>query len=217
MAIAFGAAVNATVNSGSTTVSQTGPTVSGSNTIGVAVLSWQSNESLSSSSVTWGGVNMTLVNQYSQEGGNRRGGLWYILNPGSGSTVQATRSSGINGFAIATIYYTGAKQSGQPDSSATPSSGASTAFSPATTVVASGCWLVSTVRNPSGGIAASTGSTARCNFIATSGPGFGDSNGTVGTGSQSMTWTGTSDVWNGVIFSIAPAADATNSGFFGLM
>lgn len=205
MAIAFGAVVNTTTSSGQTTVSQTGPTVSGTNTLGVAVVMWQTNEAITG--CTWGGSAMTLVGAYSQESGNRRGALFFIVNPASAATVTATRPTGTNGFAISTAYYTGVKQTGQPDSSATPSGGSATSFAASTTVVASGCWLISTARNPSAGSGAGAGTTARGDFATAAGPGFGDSNGTVGTGSQSMTWTTSpADVWNSVIFSIAPTA-----------
>lgn len=216
MAIAFGSVVNAT-SANAASVSQTGPTVSGSNTFGVVAVAWQSNEAASALTATWGGSGMTLVGEYSQESGTRRGALYYIVNPSSAATVQVTRGLTTNFISISSSYYTGAKQTGQPDSSATPTAASGTSFSASTTVVASNCWLVSLTRDAAGGIAASTGTTLRGDFVTAVGPAFADSNGTVGTGSQSMSFTGSNGAWSSVIFSMAPATTTVNSGFFGLM
>jgi hypothetical protein len=133
---------------------------------------------------------------------------YYYLNPPTSATTYAcgmTNTSDDNTLHV--LIYSGAKQSGQVDSSNTGSSASPLTLS--TTVVTSNCWLVSAVRDRGGAPSASTGTTMRQN----PGPNAnqsGDSNGVVGTGAQTMAWTG-SGVIGGFIVSIAPSGAAVST------
>lgn len=102
------------------------------------------------------------------------------------------------------ISYSGVSQSGFPDSSA-KGTGTGTAVTATTTVVASNCWLVAIEDNDANTVTAGTNTTLRDTGNSTVVV-FGDSNGTVGTGSQSLNFTiATSGHWGVVIASFATA------------
>lgn len=155
------------------------------------------------SAVTYNGTSMTLVNKTSFPGSGRQGTyLYYLIAPSTGSnTIAVTGGTGVGG-----VSYTGAKQTGQPDSSAVANNGAATSITLTTTVVASGCWLVCAVADGAGGETAGAGTTIR----QTDGNGLvlADSNASVGTGSQSLIVNFSSTVNAGVIASFAPVPDA---------
>lgn len=152
------------------------------------------------SSVTYNGVSMTLIGKTTFPGSGRQGAyLYYLINPATGShTVSVTGGTGIG-----SASYTGAKQTGQPDSSNTGTQ-TGTAITMTTTVVASNCWLVGVEADPNGGETAGAGTTIR----GTDGNGlvFADSNGVVGTGSQSLVVNHGNGASAWVVASIAPAA-----------
>jgi hypothetical protein len=133
--------------------------------------------------------------------------LRYLVNPSSGSnTLSCTyTNSATNGVMLA-VLYTGCKQTGQPDSFNSGAGGASS-LTASTTVVATGCWLSLAMASMAGAdsVVAGTGTTERGSTGSPDGF-FGDSNGTVGTGSQSMSVTMTLDNYGFIIMSIAPAA-----------
>lgn len=126
---------------------------------------------------------------------------YYYDNPPTSSTQYQVTETG-SYPEIHVITYTGCA-SGAVDSYASKTG--DTALDLTTTVVASNCWLVSGARDYSDGdIVASTGTTQR-----NTGAGIktGDSNGTVGTGAQTMNWSNNgSGNTGGVIVSIAPVA-----------
>lgn len=138
-------------------------------------------------------------------------GLFGKVAQTSGSnTCSVTSSNTLGGCSTS---YTGVKQTGFPDSSGTANSGGSnvTSQNVSSTVVASGCWQVLSARGMTGILAAGTATTLR---------GFGymptnkylaimDSNGTVGTGSQSLQMTGSSQKMGGVVSSFEPAGSSS--------
>lgn len=158
--------------------------------------------------ITYAGTSMTQLAKTTFPGVTRRGAyLYYLINPSSGShSIIATSSSG--NITCGATSFTGAKQSGVPDSSATKdeTTASATAFL-ATTVVNSGCWLIGAVADDQG-----SGGTGLSGAIVrqTSPQGFifGDSNGTVGTGSQTLTFdAAASNIKYGMIVaSFAPSA-----------
>lgn len=156
-------------------------------------------------SCTVGGSGATLITQV-QLNSNQRVTAYYYPDPPTGSTSYSSTTSG-GKSELHVITYSDCDTSTVPDSSATTSSSTSpTSFS--TTVVASDCWLASMIRDFTTGTGtASTGTTQRNAGV---GAKSGDSNGTVGTGSQSMTWTH-SGTCGGIIVSIAPPAAAGGS------
>lgn len=199
MAIAFGA-----ISSVSTSQTPTSVAISGSSPVGfVCVVGDTSADNITA--VTWGGVSMTKI-AVTQPSGDRYISVWWIANPSSAATISFTGGSFWRSYSF---YYTGAAQTGQADSSNSGTSSSSAAITVATTAVASNCWYVMCQKDGSGGqtyigsgVLASTRKDADAGGIA-----IGDSNGIVGTGSQSGTFTQGSGTSNhgAVAFSIAPA------------
>lgn len=190
-------------SSGGNTLNFTALTVSASDPI--IVLGFTAGTSDNITSVTAGGNAMTQI-QKVQNGSGRWSYLYYIVGE-SGSvsiSISATDSAGFIGGVAAS--YTGASQTGQPDSSNTNTASSATSLTVSTTVVASDCWLAGWWYTTGTSIAAGTGASA----VATNSDnlGFFDSNATVGTGSQSMQVTSTSGNLAGLMASIAPAGAA---------
>jgi hypothetical protein len=132
--------------------------------------------------------------------------LWKLHAPASGANnVVITSTGGSIVIGSDAASYTGAAQTGQPDSSATNTATAANSLTVSTTVVASNCWLVGFFKKNSGGAfdSAGAGTTARVN---TAGLMMADSNGTVGTGSQSLIANYVSGNFSGIIMSIAEAS-----------
>ncbi len=138
--------------------------------------------------------------------------LFGLINPTSGThavlvTQNLVGSTATGGSAVS---YTGVLQSGQPDSSNSGTGSSTTSFPLSTTVMATGCWLVLGTKSTSGTISGGSGTTAR--LIATDDLSLLDSNGTVLTGSQTLTANSTaSDNFGGVIVSLAPSAQSSYS------
>lgn len=154
-------------------------------------------------SATYNGVACTKVTSLNLTG-NQWMSLWYLIAPATGANNIVIGVSGSSeGLYGMGASYTGAKQSGQPDSSNTGTAIGNLTIS--TTVVASNCWLFSFARNASAGLpTAGTGTTIRGTGVAFE---QGDSNGVVGTGSQSMGWNSAAGTTGAVIVSFAPPAD----------
>lgn len=157
----------------------------------VSAVTWNSTESMSEPVA--GGVICP---------GDRAMDFWYRAAPTTGTHNLVTTASGpFSGINAAS--YSGVKQTSPIDSFNSGTASSTTSFSLSTTVVASGCWLIMSTKvsavNPSAG----SGTTLR-----QADQGIWDSNGTVGTGSQSLSVTSspTSQNWAGIIVSIAPAA-----------
>lgn len=165
------------------------------------------NRGLTISGVTYGGVSLT--NLLNNEGG--RLSVWYLIDPASGSnTVVLQGASGGDNVNSIAVSYTGAY--------GIDSSNVATAATPntvATTVVDTGCWLIGSGYGATSSSATiSTERTTRQTAQFFSGLyviGAFDSNGTVSTGSQSITYTvgGVSPNTDiGLTYSITPNAPA---------
>lgn len=158
--------------------------------------------------LTWdnGGTNQAMTQVGSgQIGSSRVMTMWILVAPTSGNKTLHVAAASADHVFLSTSAYSGAKQTGQPDSHADHAGVASPATG-TTTVVASSSWLVMCASGESGSTSAGTSTTQRA------GDGFAgnltaimDSNGTVGTGAQSLNATSAGNIaWN--IVSIAPAA-----------
>ena len=220
MAIAFGAYTTGS-NSGASSLTFTSPNVSGSEKIGIVDVFYQSGLD-TITGVTWNGSAMTKIASKGQESNSRNIETWYILNPSSGATnIVISRSAATAGLRGDATFYTGAKQSGQPDASATAGPSTGTSISPSVTVVASDSWLHLIARNNGANYTSSV--TNGIIRSATSNPSVFDSNGAQAAGSRSMTVnTGSSVEHIGIIISIAPAvaadpASSSNSNFPNLL
>jgi hypothetical protein len=200
MAIAFDSSASGAGTSTSPLVFS--HTCTGSNLILFVSIGWGAN---SVTAVTYNGVALTKIAGQAQTGVSGTD-LYYLINPATGANnVSISFSS--SGLQAVSASYTGAKQSGQPDSFNVGNTTGATSLTVATTVVAANCWLVGGFAASAGTIAAGTGTTQRQSIA---GPSFiGDSNGTVATGSQSLQATDSSVNWAGIVASIAPAATST--------
>lgn len=201
MAIAFGA-----ITTRQTASTGTAPTVTGSNTIGVVFHFGDTSNNLTG--ITWGaGNNMVKINEV-QTPSDRWNTMWYILNPTSGATITCSGGTVHSWFAF---YYTGVQQSGVPDATNVGTSSASTSVSVTVNVVDDDCWLVYAQKDNLGGVTYTTDvGTMRANTQG-GGEAIGDSNGTIGTGNQTVTLSSGSSSNHGMIgFSmIAAGAAAT--------
>lgn len=146
--------------------------------------------------------------------------VWYLINPSTGSNnVVMTGGASHDSRAVS---YTGTNQSAQPDASGTASvSAAAPTVSKSISVVASNCWFGAFMRNEVDFSDSDTGSVAATRRGTDSSIAYFDSNGTIGTGSQSGNYktrgAGNAD-WGLIVWSIAPPSVATtNSNFFALM
>jgi hypothetical protein len=158
--------------------------------------------------VTYNGVAMTSIASPIVIQSNVRTYLFYLIAPSTGANnivISASQSGTIYG---ASSSYSGAKQTGVPDSSSTTGPVTTATITGTTTTVADNCWTVMCGFGNSA-VGASTGSTSR--GIATDGTqGIFDSNGLITpAGSHSMTVTnGSSDNGAVIIASFAPAVAA---------
>lgn len=176
-----------------------------------------------SSSVTLNGVKVgstqaTLVSGATAVGTQFDSKIFLLPNPPTGTqTVTASTSGNIGApskqFAMRTMEYTGVNQSTTPDSSNNDfTNGTPNPYTVSTTVVGSNAWLVGCSEdNQSDITGAGSGTTLRGAVVGNLHP--ADSNGTVGTGSQSLNWTtnGGSAQYTGSIISLIPAAVANST------
>lgn len=157
--------------------------------------------------VTYAGNAMTQVSTEQNVDTNLNCRLYVLENAPTGSNNVIISSTGtiFMGTVGKAVSYSGASLTGQPDSSNANTVTSTTSLTISTTVVASNCWLVMWDVNANAALIAGTGTTQRGG--ETSGRKFFDSNGTVGTGSQSLqcTWTGSFNA-GGIIASIKPPA-----------
>lgn len=162
---------------------------------------------------TYAGVSMTLISKTFVLADRYRY-LFYLVAPATGANNVVISSSTSGFIAGNSLSYTGANQSGQPDSFAVNQATAAS-LTVITSVVASNCWMVMVAGVGGASPAASTGST----LVGTQqNVTWFDTNGIVGTGSQSMsivTNDASSHPIMGVMASFSPTAStAVNSGFF---
>ena len=171
-------------------------TCSGSNRLLVVIATGDNSQQ--TTAITYAGVSMTSLTEYTA---NNTGGansqvveVWYLVNPASGSNTLSVSRNGYGRLAVAS--YTGVDQVNPIDSWATTSSSGNPQ-SVSTTVVKDNCWLVGFGVAPASGsytARISSGGTTRV-ATATLKPSsiwqsvcIGDSNGTVASGSRSMSF-----------------------------
>lgn len=171
----------------------------------------------SQTGVTYNGVALTPLTTISSPFANNKMS-WYSKSPATGTNnlivSRSTTSTAVIRICVAT--YTGSDITTQPDSQNTFDVTGSTG-SASTTVVVSNCWLIMSYENDAGvgnNVAAGSGTVLR---IANAGNGavaILDSNGTVGTGSQSLNYsTSVSHEHFGNIISLKPSATSSGSSF----
>lgn len=186
-------------------------TCSSSNTVLIVAMGLQGGNSTNYLGVTYNAVTMTQLTT------NGTLAVYYLVSPtvGTNNIIATVDDSGFKPFAGMSASFNGAKQTGFPDSSAIPTGSAITTFSPSTSVVTSGCWLfaiggTTNFNNQLGVGAGTTGDQYVYDNGNLNSYVIGDSNGSVGTGSQALNFTSTSTAdWEGIILSIAPVAVAS--------
>lgn len=217
-AIAFDATAQFFNNAGATNVFDFTHTVTGSNTALIACVGWDNRGGQTITSVTYNAVSMNSV--AATRGGSFDSIHCYLLvGAATGAhTVEVTMSGAITGATKQIMgisdSYTGVSQTGQPDSVGGNSSTSGTNFPVSTTVVASNSWIMGAAIDLNGEMGTSiagTGTTYRTNQTGINMIGA-DSNGTVGTGSQTLNYGtagGQLDA-EGVTISLAPVASASS-------
>ncbi len=155
---------------------------------------------------TYGGVSMTNVSHGLSTGG---GGAWintFILTgytPGTANIV-VTWPSGNAHMNLIGSSYDGVNQATPVTASTTQASQSGTTVTDTVSVSTANSWLADCVRGSDATLSSGSGTTARQNNTVT---GIGDSNGTVGTGSQSLNWTfSPSQFFATTIIALAPVA-----------
>lgn len=219
MAIAFDSVSSGTITATNTSVTFA-HTVSGSNTIGHVFVTQQNDASANRiTGITWNGTAMSLIGTpYTNSGGDTLY-LWELINPTTGDIIVTRTGTTNSGFCQA-ISHSGAKQSSQPDATASANT-TTTSLATNITTVADNCWtILGTYDSDGGTITASTNSTQR-NALTTYCKLFDNNTAITPAGAYTMTVTRASgsSPFSGVIASISPAVATPNNGagFFALM
>lgn len=158
--------------------------------------------------ITYGGVAMTQVNK-GQLDGDRWQYLYYLVNPPTGANNVVVSGPTGGFYKFSAISYTGASQTGVPDSSAlnmpVP---ASTTYAISTTSIADNCWAVAIIRANSGGAkTAGANTTMRANNADTA---FFDNNAAkTPAGSITLNVSCTNSNWGGNVATFAPFVAAS--------
>jgi len=180
--IAFGGATTFPSDIATTSISWIGPSISGSNTIGLVGV-WVekiggTGEDLLSD-ITWSGNSMTLVKKQLRNDGTAGSNGWlylyYVTNPASNAVITISSSATANITGGIATYYTGASQTGIPDATNSAAVHISNSLDTTVTTIADSSLIVGYGLSDNGGVAAGTGMTSR----ATQSNAFilGDSNG----------------------------------------
>lgn len=169
------------------------------------------------SSVTVGGVSATLAGPEVTISVSHTLSLYYFDNPGTAATTYEAIISASGGFCRMWVELYSGVATGALDSVA--HNAATQNVTITTTVVGSNAWLAAMV-TAEGASATPTGGTGTTIRHSENQQASGDSNGTVGTGSQSLVFNTSSGsiTIGGYMASMRPVgAAAANSNFFELM
>jgi hypothetical protein len=193
--IAFDAVGSGNNSGGSTTISWTHTTGSGTNRIMIVGVSIR-NTTVSVSSITYGAQSLTFIRSDTHPSATIRSELWYLIAPASGSATVTVILSGASRATGGSCTYTGVDQTSPLDANA-GGTGRSSSPSQSVTVNTANSWLLghlaisgSTSTVTSGG----AGQTMRWDQVTTGTPaannnrGHGSDKGPVGTGSQTISW-----------------------------
>lgn len=228
-AIAFDAAAGSSDNGGVVTSLTFAHTVAGTDRliVGVQSILPTDGSTVTMTSMVYNGDALTEVDEVSVSDGSTRArmAIYVLANPDTGTNnMVATVSGAVDGtkqFAASSMSYTGANQTGQPDSNGSQS-GANDGTDPyvvTTTVVVGDSWLVGGFVGNQGDFPAGVGGTGtvqrdadRFNQVVA------DSDGVRAAGSQNLQWdrSGSGDANSesvALVISIDPAAVAAGATF----
>jgi len=155
------------------------------------------------STVTYNGVGLTELTQSGTVVGAGFSQMWYLVGPDTGANnIVITRAGTTGRLTGDAVSYTGASQTGVPDSQAATTASSASTFNISTTVVASNCWIVGYSDNSTGGQSAGTGTVIRRQGSDSST--LIDSDGVVATGSVALQLTSAGSNWTGAVASFKP-------------
>lgn len=202
-AIAYGTSAGSYANGvTSRTVSLT---TSGSDRFFTSNCGYDTPQSISS--VTYNGTACSVVQSPQNGGGARTGAMYVLAAPSTGANNAVVNFSGATNGGLSVAYYTGVKQTGQPYTSAAGST-SSTSHTATVTAVGTLSWLIAIDRNDLGAPTPGSGTTLRISNPFD----MWDSNGAVGSGSQSLAWSSGGSFTSGYV--IGAIQDATYSDSF---
>jgi len=123
------------------------------------VITQQNTDTLTS--ITYAGVEMTIVGKVQTEGVDDRWiYLYYLIGPATGANNIVLTTSGDTTGVSNAVSYTGARQSGVPDANSTAVSDGTSLTGNITTTV-DNCWVTGAIRGSGGNLIAAAGSTLR--------------------------------------------------------
>ena len=158
MAIAFDATAHGVANPGSSLTYA--HTCTGSNLLLFVGIEGDSTNDIITG-VTYNSVAMTRVDALpATTSGNRWFYLYYLVGPATGANNVVVSASSSIFISAVSASYTGAQQSGVPDSSNKGGATTGTSLSISTTTVADNCWVVGYM-NGAAAASASGGTTIR--------------------------------------------------------
>ena len=162
---------------------------------------------------TYNSVSMTLINDRTVGAvGTQHVGLFYLINPSTGSNTLARVGTDASGNHMG-ISYSGAKQSSQPDASATGVSDVSTTVTATLTTVADNSWAVAYVRGDAGEVV-SNNSGVCDTALGGNTYGWDSGNALTPAGAKTVSFSAASlQSWGAASASISPAGSAN----FGLL
>lgn len=176
---------------------------------------------------TYNSVGLTQIdsNRTSDIGGNVTCALFSLINPSTGAnTASVSYSNPADVIWLGVSSYSGVLQGSLDSSSGSSNNAAALNFTQNTTVVAANCWLVGVAAAFLGTGVGTLGSSQTVRQSTTglrSGQGgaiLADTNATVGTGTQGITFTSSVlDLWGAVVCSIAPAGGGTSTNNLNLL
>ena len=180
---------------GSTSVSWSHTTGSGSNRMMIVGVSIRTT-TVSVSGITYGAQSLTFIRADTHSGGFVRSELWYLIAPASGTATVTVTLSGTSRATGGSCTYTGVAQTSPIDANA-GGSGKSGSPSQSITVNTANSWLLGHIAVTGSGktiTSEGSGQTMRWDQVTSGGAaadhnrGHGSDKGPVSTGSQSMSW-----------------------------
>lgn len=161
--------------------------------------------------VTYNGVSMTKQGQQLALTTDNFASIWYLLAPATGSHAILASTAGGNIWEASgcSTSYTGVKQTGFPDASASSTYSSGTAPSISVTPIASGTWLIAGIGNRGGSKGAGANTTLRAAETGNNQSALFDG-GTATTTTLNMTQSTNSGL--GIIgFTVAPSTVTTST------
>lgn len=167
-------------------------------------------------SVTYNGVAMSKIATVSVPA-NRFVNLWYLENPASGSNTLTATADTSHFIQWIALSYTGVRQTGGVDSSATNTVSSAASITVSSTVVATDSWQVMVGKGNVGFQTAGSGTTIRDSSGGGTVTQAFDSNGPLAAGSRSLIAnSGSSENMGYAILSMAPVVTTNIKTFNGL-